>query len=124
MIEFTPPVSTRRFIGRAVIDPANAKVAYVTLVGFGVPDGQHIWKTTNLDTTSTAVTWTPPGNGIPDVPGDAFPIDPRDSNNLYAGTDNRVYRSTYGGASWLPLWTRLPRAPVFHIAIQRPHNNL
>ena len=85
MTEVTPPVSTRRFIGRAVVDPANAKVAYVTLVGFGVPNGQHIWKTTNLDTTPTsaAVTWSPAGNGIPDVPVNAFAIRVR---NTFGGS--------------------------------------
>lgn len=126
MTEVTPPVATRRFIGRAVIDPVNAKVAYVTLVGFGVADGQHIWKTTNLDTapTAAAVTWTPAGSGLPDVPVDAFVIDPRDSNILYAGTDIGVYRSTDGGASWLPFGTVLPRVAIFDMAIQGPHNLL
>ena len=50
LTEVTPPVTPRKFIGRAVIDPNDKKTAYVTLVGFGVPNGQHVWKTTNLDT--------------------------------------------------------------------------
>jgi len=95
LAEVTPPVSTRRFIGRAVIDPKDAKTAYVTLVGYGVPDGQHIWKTTNLDTspTAAAVTWTAAGNGIPDVPVDAFAVDPDDSNASTEPTSASIDRS-------------------------------
>ena len=126
LAEVTPPVSTRRFIGRAVIDPKDAKTAYVTLVGYGVPDGQHIWKTRNLDTspTAAAVTWTAAGNGIPDVPVDAFAVDPDDSNILYAGTDIGVYRSIDGGANWQPFGTGLPRVAVFDMAVQGPYNIL
>ncbi len=126
MTEMTPSVATRKFIGRAVIDPTNAKVAYVTLVGYGVPDGQHIWKTTNLDTnpTAVAVTWAPAGNGIPDVPVDAFVIDPRDSNILYAGTDIGVYRSLDGGANWELFGTGLPRIAVFDMGVQGPNKLL
>jgi hypothetical protein len=96
------------------------------LVGYGVPDGQHIWKTTNLDTspTAAAVTWTAAGNGIPDVPVDAFAVDPDDSNVLYAGTDIGVYRSTDGGANWQPFGTGLPRVAVFDMAVQGPYNIL
>lgn len=43
LAEGTPPVSTRRFIGGAVIDPKDAKTAYVTLVGFMVSDSSFFW---------------------------------------------------------------------------------
>ena|GEM_PF-2272584 len=126
MTEVTPPVTTRRFIGRAVVDPNNKKTAYVTLVGYGVPAGEHIWKTTNLDTSTgaPAVAWTPAGNGIPDVPVDAFAIDPQDSNILYAGTDIGVYTSTDGGANWTPYGTGLPRVAVFDMGILNSHRVL
>jgi len=119
MTDVTPPVTPRKFIGRAVIDPTNALIAYVTLVGYGVPSGQHIWKTTNLSTATGAspVTWTAAGNGIPDVPVDAFAIDPQNSNTLYAGTDIGVYTSIDGGANWTPYGTGLPRVAVFDMAI-------
>ncbi|MCA1593763.1 MAG: hypothetical protein LC754_14160 [Acidobacteria bacterium] len=126
MTDVTPPVTPRKFIGRAVIDPNNKKTAYVTLVGYGLPAGQHVWKTTNLDTATgaPAVTWTAAGNGLPDVPTDAFVIDPQDSNILYAGTDIGVYTSTDGGANWTPYGTGLPRVAVFDMAILNAHRVL
>lgn len=119
MTDVTPPVTPRKFIGRAVVDPTNAMIAYVTLVGYGVPNGQHVWKTSNLSTATgaTPVTWTAAGNGIPDVPVDAFAIDPQNTNTLYAGTDIGVYTSTDGGANWAPYGTGLPRVAVFDMAI-------
>ena len=126
MTEVTPPVTPHKFIGRAVIDPNNKTTAYVTLVGYGVPDGQHIWKTTNLSTApgAPAVTWTAAGNGIPDVPVDAFAIDPQNSDILYAGTDIGVYTSTDGGANWVPYGTGLPRVAVFDMGILNAHRVL
>jgi photosystem II stability/assembly factor-like uncharacterized protein len=111
-----------RFIGRAVIDPNNQNTAYVTFTGFAVPAGQHVWKTTNLDAVTP--TWNASGTGIPDVPANAFVVDPINSNNLYAGTDIGVYSSTDGGATWAPFSTGLPVVAVFDLAIQNTHRVL
>ncbi len=78
------------YAARTVIDPNNVDTAYVTLSCFGLPAGQHVWKTTNL--SGAPPTWIASGSGIPDVPTNAFVIDPRDSTSLYAGTDIGVYR--------------------------------
>ncbi len=37
-----------KYVGRVVIDPNNITTAYVTLAGFGLNAGQHVWKTTQL----------------------------------------------------------------------------
>src|SRR5437667_5904770 len=104
------------YSARTVIDPNTVNTAYVTLSCFGLPVGQHVWKTTNL--SGAPPTWTASGSGIPDVPTNAFVIDPRDSTSLYAGTDIGVYHSTDSGATWNPYGTGLPRVAVFDMAIQ------
>ncbi len=117
MTDITGALSaTPRYVSRAVIDPTNSNTAYITLNGFGLPAGQHVWKTTNL--LATAPIWTQAGNGIPDVPTNAFVIDPANTNTLYAGTDIGVFRSIDGGANWQPFSNGLPRVAVFDMALQ------
>ncbi len=102
------------FVARAAIDPNNPNIAYVTLSAFGVT---NVWKTTSL----TSSNWTPAsGSGaniLPQVPVNAFVIDPADSNRLLAGTDIGVYSSDDGGANWTPVGTGLPRVAVFDMGI-------
>ncbi len=110
-----------RYIGRVAIDPTNVNVAYAALNGFGLPAGQHVWKTTNF---SASPTWLPAGNGIPDVPVNAFVVDPQNTQTLYAGTDIGVFRSNDGGANWTPFSDNLPRVAVFGMEIQPVHRIL
>jgi hypothetical protein len=112
-----------QFVGRAVIDPNDNTApytAYVTLGGFGLAAGAHVYKTTNLADAGT--TWTLAGTGIPDVPVNAFAIDPQNSNHLFAGTDIGVYISTNGGTSWSPYGSGLPRVAVFDMEFQARSN--
>jgi hypothetical protein len=109
------PAGNTKYVARVVIDPNNQNTAYVTLSGFyGVDNGQHIYKTTNLNAATP--TWTVAGNGIPDVPVNGFIVH-KATGNLYAGTDIGVYQSTDGGATWTSFSTGLPRVPVFDMAI-------
>ncbi len=109
--------ASQKYVSRAVIDPNNPNVAYITL-SYYTPAGQGIFKTTNLNLTGTGtVTWSAMSNGIPSIPIDAFVVDPADSNHLFAGTDIGVYMSQDGGANWSPYGAGLPRVAVFDMAI-------
>jgi photosystem II stability/assembly factor-like uncharacterized protein len=110
-----PSDINRNSIGKAVIDPTDTNTAYITFTSFSPPDGQQIFKTTNLG--DPVPTWVPVSNGIPRVPVSSIAVDPQDSNTLYAGTDIGVYRSTDGGSNWVPLGQGLPRVAVFDVAI-------
>jgi photosystem II stability/assembly factor-like uncharacterized protein len=118
------PVSNTgtRYVARTIIDPNNTNTAWVVFGGFGMPAGQHVWKTTNL--AGGAGTWVAAGNGIPDIPVNGLVIDPNNSNDIYAGTDIGVYRSSDGGATWLPFTTGMPVVAVFDIAIQEFNRTL
>jgi hypothetical protein len=114
MTDVTQAGMPAKYLARAVIDPNNAHTAYVVYNGNGsTPTFKHIFKTTNFGT----VTWTEKDTGIPDVSVNAFVIDPANSNNLYAGTDRGVFKSTDSGANWSLYGTGLPDVAVFDLAI-------
>jgi hypothetical protein len=108
-----------KYIGRAIIDPNNPNTAYVVYNGNAIP-GKHVWKG-NL-TGFPLVTWTAidgtGATGLPDISVNAFVVDPRNSQHLYAGTDRGVYNSIDGGATWNRYGTGLPNVQVFDLAIQ------
>ena len=101
-------------VGKVAYDTAK-NIAYVTYGGYDIADSEHVWKCSNL--SSGTPVWTKAGGGIPDVPVNAFAIDPKNSNILYAGTDIGVFQSIDGGASWISYNTGLPSVPVFDMAI-------
>ena len=114
------PGNIRRAVTRAVVHPRQQNTAFITFGGYNVENGGHIWKTTNLDTSAgaPAVVWTQSGFGIPDVPVNCITFDERAPNNMYAGTDIGIYRSSDAGANWVPFSNGLPRIAVFDLAFQ------
>ncbi len=107
-----------KYVGRAKFDPTNKNTAYIALGGYfgGTSAAQsHVWKITNLNTVPVV---TAINTSLPDVPVNAFAVDPANGNNLFAGTDIGVYNSTDGGATWAPFGTGLPVVAVFGMEIQ------
>lgn len=107
-----------RYVGRVKFDPTNKNTAYVALGGFfgsTASTASHVWKVTNLNGTPVV---TAVNNGLPDVPVNAFAVDPVNGNYLYAGTDIGVYTSADGGANWAPYGSDLPVVAVFGMEIQ------
>ena len=104
-------------VSRAVIDPTNSAIGYVTFVGTGLPAKTQVWKTTNL--TSAQPTWTAIGTGLPDASANAFVIDPINHNDLYIGTDRGVFNSPDGGTTWTQYGNGLPNVAVFDLAVQK-----
>jgi hypothetical protein len=111
----------RKFVSRAVIDPNNKATAYITLDGYGPPGApmSHIFKTTGLAGEPPNLIWANSSNGLPDVPVNAFAVDPLNSDYLYAGTDIGVFNSIDSGANWAAYGNGLPRVAVFDLNVQK-----
>lgn len=107
-----------KYVARVKFDPRDKNTAYIALGGFfGSTSGSnsHVWRVRNLSTTPVL---TALNSGLPDVPVNAFAVDPADSNKLYAGTDIGVYATNDGGASWNPYGSDAPVVAVFGMEIQ------
>lgn len=105
------------YVGRVTFDPNDKNTAYVALGGYlagAAPSQSHVWKVKNLSTTPVK---TPINSGLPDIPVNAFAVDPTNPGNLFAGTDIGIFASTDGGASWNPYGTGLPVVTTFGMGI-------
>ena len=92
-----PSVAPRDgWVSRLAFDPNDSAVAYATYSTFG---GIHVWKSTDA-----GASWLPlDGSGegsLPDVPVHAIAINPRNTQELYLGTDLGLFVSLDGGAHW------------------------
>ncbi|HEX4823792.1 MAG TPA: hypothetical protein VFV19_05740 [Candidatus Polarisedimenticolaceae bacterium] len=94
------------------VDPATSTTAYATVSGFG--PGVHVYKTTD-----GGATWGPTGSttGMNGVPANTIVADPSNGSSLLLGTDNGIYKSINGGASWYRFSAGLPNVPVYAFAI-------
>ena len=97
-----------RCVTRIAVHPTDANILYVTVSGYGTG---HVFKSTNGGTS-----WTNISTGLPDLPCNAFAIDPGNTSNLYVGNDLGVYASTDAGASWNDYSTGLPNVVVDDMA--------
>ncbi len=103
--------------------PHAAGTAYVSVdfhqVGINDP---YVYRTTDYGRSWTRIT-----NGIPAGTHSYVHVvreDPKRQGLLYAGTENALYVSFDDGASWSPLQTNLPHAPVHWLEIQPDFDDL
>jgi photosystem II stability/assembly factor-like uncharacterized protein len=109
-----------RSIGRVVLHPTDANVAYVAAVGnlWAESAERGVFKTTDAGRTWNKVLYADPFTGATDLV-----MDPRDPNVLYAATYQRlrkafgfngggpgsaIYKTTDAGATWQKLENGIP----------------
>ncbi len=82
-------------------------------------DTDRIWTTSSFTTgkrvffsDTKGKSWHDKTAGIPDTALNAVVVDPADSDTIYIGADNGVYRTANGGSTWEDLSGNLPNAIV------------
>ncbi|PYS57048.1 MAG: hypothetical protein DMF74_27025, partial [Acidobacteria bacterium] len=118
-----------RHIGRVVIDPHNAEIVYVAVVGhlWGPNKERGLYKTTDGGKTWMNVLFVNEDTGVIDVA-----MDPQSPMTLYAaayqrrrtafgfnggGPGSAIYKTVDGGATWKKLTADLPEGPTGRIGI-------
>ena len=99
-------------------DPSNISAAFVTFGGYAT-GGPHI-----LRTVDRGQTWIDVTGDFPDQPANTMVVDPASPSDWYVGSDVGVWRSTDGGATWVPYGTGLVNALVTDLEIRREERKL
>jgi len=97
-------------VSRMAVDPNDANTVYATFSGFTA--GAHLFK------KAGAGAWTATDASLPQgVPVNTISIEVNDTQRLWVGTDDGIYRTTNGGGHWDRFSNGLPRVPVYEIAL-------
>ena len=109
----------QKWVSRLVASQHKMSVVYMTQNGKRDDDvAPYVWKSEDFGKT-----WVDISKGIPLGPVNVIREDPVDPKILYAGTDQGVYATTDGGATWNVLGGNLPSAYV-HDLIIHPRDNM
>jgi len=93
-----------RWVTRVVVHPDSAPVAYVTYSGLRWKDPQpHVFRTADYGQT-----WQDISSNLPDIPVNAFAVDPQNTEVLYLGSDVGAFYSMDRGGTWSLLGDGLP----------------
>jgi photosystem II stability/assembly factor-like uncharacterized protein len=96
--DITPPV--HRYVSAIAVNATSPSTAWV---GFSGYHSAHVYHTATAGTT-----WTDASAGLPDIPVDTIYVDPRNPDNVYAGTDIGVFRFDAAAATWKPFGNGMP----------------
>jgi photosystem II stability/assembly factor-like uncharacterized protein len=97
-------------VSRIAVDPNDAGTVYATFSGF--TGGAHLFK------KAGGGAWTATDASLPQgVPINTISIEVNDTQRLWVGTDDGIYRTINGGAHWDRFSDGLPRVPVYEIAL-------
>ncbi len=109
-----------RAVTRIVVHPDDPGTVYVTFSGLFWKDREaHVFRSRDMGASWEDVSGSGPG-ALPDIPVNAFAIDPEFPTRLFAGTDVGVFMSVDEGSSWQPLQEGMPLVTVTDLEV----NNL
>ena len=112
------PTSPGRFVSNIVVDPRNAKHAWVSYSGYGAftpATPGHVFDVTFDPGTGTA-TFTDISHNLGDQPITAIARD-NQTGNLYAATDFGVLELRAGTTTWKEAATGMPPVAVYSLAL-------
>lgn len=117
--DVSPPNAGIGWVSAVEASPHAATTAYVALSRLRWQDiTPHVYKTTDFGKT-----WRDVGAALPSgFPARVVREDPVRRDLLYAGTENGIFASFDGGATWRQLQGNLPRVPISDMRVQ--HDDL
>jgi hypothetical protein len=119
------------YVTRVVLDPVNPNVAYICFNGYQIPGADGAFLILQINNLANAVNGTAVPNWNPVGPTlsfttsvNGFVVDPLNTSHLFASTDQGVYASLDGGATWNLFGTGLPDVEVYDLQLQSPSRTL
>lgn len=114
----------RDFLGSTIgcieVDPNERGTIYIGLTT--INNRSRIWRIRNADTDS--LIWDELGKGLPEsLPVNWIEVDPQMSEHIIIATDNGLYSSVNGGASWQKE-TVIPNTAVDQIRLRESDRKL
>ena len=104
-----------RYVTSITVDPASINRAWITYSGFNAATPLapgHVFMTTD-----GGASWVDKSANLPDIPANAFALDPVATNTWYLATDLGVFISTNNGTSWSGFSTGLPNVAVLDLSL-------
>jgi len=106
-----------RAVTRIGVHPDDPATVYVTFSGLFWKDREaHVFRSRDMGVTWEDVS----GSGLealPDIPVNAFAIDPQHPERLFVGTDVGMFMSLDEGATWQPMQEGMPLVTVTDLEV-------